>query len=251
MDNPHCVSSTGSTNDDAYGLALNGAEHGFGIVASTQEGGKGRLGKMWHSPLGTGLYCSIVLRPALSFSEFPKLTLTAGLALCKTVENLLPELSFGLKWPNDLHCKGGKCGGILVEASSPTTNPKDSFVVVGLGLNVNTPLHAFPSELRPQVTSLLQLSGETFELMDIYTLFHSTLFHLLSVHESEGFDPIIKQWRMRDVLYGKEMQWVNSDKKIITATAMGPDDNGQLLARTRDGMVHSILSGDVRLAQQR
>lgn len=249
MDNPLYLTSTTSTNDDAYGVALQGAEHGFGVIAARQSGGKGRLGKTWFSPPDTGLYCSIVLRPKLPFSQFPKLTLTAGLALCKTVETLLPQFSFGLKWPNDLHCNGKKCGGILVEASSPGTVADESFVVVGLGLNINTPLNSFPVELQQQVTSLYILSGNSFVVMDVYHHFHKMLLELLSLQEEMGFEPILQQWRRRDVLRGHMMRWVNSDKKIITATALGPDDNGQLLARTRDGKVHTILSGDVRLAE--
>lgn len=249
MENPHILNTSHSTNDDAYAMAQKGAAHGFGIIARSQDAGKGRLGKQWFSPPNTGLYCSIVLRPRLPFNDFPKLTLTAGLALCQTVEHLLPKLLVGLKWPNDLHCKGKKCGGILVESSTPGVVAKDTFVVVGLGLNVNTALDSFSGELQEVATSLCILSGKRFDIFEIYKSFHGALLALLEMQEKEGFAPILRKWRKRDVLLGREMQWLSNEKKIITATALGPNEDGKLLARTRDGRVYEILSGDVRLAE--
>jgi BirA family biotin operon repressor/biotin-[acetyl-CoA-carboxylase] ligase len=249
MDNLLCVKSTGSTNDDAWQLAVKGAVHGSGVLADTQRAGKGRLGKEWLSPPGTGLYCSIILRPQLPFVEFPKLTLTAGLALCIAVETLLPDISFGLKWPNDLYCDTKKCGGILVESSSPNCIDNDAFVVVGIGLNVNSVLDMFPDELQPKVTSLRMLSGKVWDILELYQRIHTSLLDQLHIHESIGFPHILQQWRKRDVLLGKEMQWLTCDKKVIIARGMGPDENGQLLAEDRDGRIYEILSGDVQLAE--
>ena len=249
MDNLLRLTSTESTNDDAYRLASKGVEHGFGVLADTQFAGKGRLGKAWVSPVASGLYCSIVLRPDLPFSEFPKLTLTAGLALCSVVELLLPEVSFGLKWPNDLYSEGKKCGGILVESSSPHNESEDSFVVVGIGLNVNTPMDMFPLELQAKATSLFILGSGILDITQLYGKIHRALLHHLHIHETDGFSPILEKWRRKDVLLGKEMQWVTREKKLITAIGMGPDKNGQLLAKDKSGRVYEILSGDVQLAK--
>jgi BirA family biotin operon repressor/biotin-[acetyl-CoA-carboxylase] ligase len=247
MDNLLYLTSTGSTNEDACQLALKGAGHGFGVLADTQLAGKGRLGKDWVSPAQTGLYCSIVIRPNLLFAEFPKLTLTAGLALCLVVETLLPDIPFGLKWPNDLYCNGKKCGGILVESSSPTCRDENSFVVVGIGLNVNTTLAGFPEELQDKVTSLRVQSGDVYDIRELYHRIHGALLENIRIHETRGFAPILWEWRKRDVLLGKEMRWVTRDKKVITACGMGPDENGQLLAKDSNGRIHEILSGDVQL----
>jgi BirA family biotin operon repressor/biotin-[acetyl-CoA-carboxylase] ligase len=247
MDNFLHLASTSSTNDDAYGLALKGAEHGTAVLADTQLSGKGRLGREWVSPPGTGIYCSIVIRPNLPFTEFPKLTLTAGLALCSAIENLLANSSFGLKWPNDLYCKGRKAGGILVESSSSHGIDTEAFVIVGIGLNVNTQLGDFPAELQEKVTSLFIESNRLWDILTVYQQIHESLLEHVRIHELQGFAEILKEWRKRDVLLGKEMQWLTRDKKVITGCGMGPDENGQLLARDRDGKVHEILSGDVQL----
>lgn len=244
------LTSTQSTNDDAYALAVKGVAHGFGILADTQLAGKGRLGREWISPPCTGLYCSIVLRPKLPFAEFPKLTLTAGLALCSVIEALLPDIPFGLKWPNDLYCNEKKCGGILVQSSSPNSPNKESFIVVGIGVNVNTTLDNFPLELQQKASSLRIESGEILNIEDLYHRVHGALLDNLHLHEAHGFAQILREWRKRDVLLGKEMQWVTRDEEVIVACGMGPDENGQLLAKDSSGRVHEILSGDVQLFQK-
>jgi BirA family biotin operon repressor/biotin-[acetyl-CoA-carboxylase] ligase len=249
MDNILHVDLTTSTNDDAYKLAVDGVGHGFGVIADKQIAGKGRLGKEWASPEGTGLYCSIIVRPKLSFADFPKLTLTAGLALCRAVEAIESNSSFGLKWPNDLFCNHRKCGGILVESSSISYQEKDSFVIVGIGLNVNTKLDQFQLKLQQKATSLHIISGEKYDLHDLYSKIHASLLDHIHAHETLGFSYIRKEWSKRDVLLGKEMQWLTVEKKVVTARGMGLDENGQLLAKDRNGKIYEILSGDVQLAK--
>jgi len=249
MDNLLSLPTTASTNDDAYQLALKGAKHGFGVLADTQVAGKGRLGKAWASPVGSGLYCSIVLRPDLPFTEFPKLTLTAGLALSLAIELLCPDVSFGLKWPNDLYSGGLKCGGILVESSMPGSSLGESFVVVGIGLNVNTCPSMFPKKLQNTATSLHMLTGGLFTIPALYNSIHKGLLSQVHIHETQGFEGILKEWRKRDIMLGKEMQWVTQEKRLVTARGLGPDENGQLLAKDNDGKIYEILSGDVQLAK--
>ncbi len=247
MDNLLFLPETKSTNEDAYALALKGAVHGFGVLAEQQSHGRGRLGREWISPPGTGLYCSIILRPSLPPLEFPRITLTAGLALCSVIETLTTR-PFGLKWPNDLYCEGKKCGGILVESSSLHIEEKNCFVIVGIGLNVNTPLQAFPEALQWKSTSLFIETGRSWQVMDLYEKIHQSLLTHLALHEEQGFAEILKEWRKRDLLLGKEMQWITREKKVIRGRGLGPDENGQLLARDQEGKVHEILSGDVQLA---
>ena len=247
MDNFFHLTSTCSTNEDAYGLALKGAEHGTAIRADVQTGGRGRLGREWISAPGTGLYCSIIVRPNLPFTEYPKLTLTAGLALCTVIETLLPDAPFGLKWPNDLYCKGRKAGGILVESSSFLHADEDGFAIVGIGVNVNSRLDDFPLELQQSATSLLIESNQLWDIPELYYEIHESLLKHVQIHEQLGFGEILKEWRRRDVLLEKEMQWLTRDKKVITGCGMGPDEIGLLLARDWEGKVHEILSGDLQL----
>ena len=247
MDNVLHLRSTASTNEDAYTLALDGARHGYAVIADGQTSGKGRLGRSWVAPANTSLCCSLILRPNLPFVEFPKLTLTSGLALCKVVEMLTGLRTFGLKWPNDLYCKGRKCGGILVEASSPAPTNGGPFVVVGVGLNVNSVLSDFPVELQGIVTSLLIQTEKRFSIQEVFVLLRESLLKYLKIHEEQGFEEILTQWRKRDILYGKEMQWLTTEDKLITGIGHGPEESGRLLVKDREGKLHTILSGDVSL----
>ena len=240
---------TGSTNDEAIRCAVDGAPHGFAVVAAAQESGRGRLGKEWISPPGSGLYCSIVLRPELPFVEFSRLTLTIGLALCLCVEELLPDADFGLKWPNDLYHEGLKCGGILVESSPHQNDVSDSFVVAGIGLNVNTVKKMFPAALQESATSLALIAGHEFDMEELFHKLLTSVLQYVKIHETAGFATILREWRKRDILLGREMQWVTRGRKIITGRGLGPDASGQLLAEDASGRVHEILSGDVQLAE--
>ncbi len=250
MDNVLHLSSTGSTNEDAYKLALDDAPHGYAVVADEQTDGKGRLGRSWMAPSNTSLCCSLILRPKLPFIEFPGLTLTCGLALCKVIEKITGLNTFGLKWPNDLYCEGKKCGGILVESSSPVTSDEESFVVVGIGLNVNSIIKDFPGELQEIVTSLLIQTARRYSILELFVLLRDSLLRHLKIHEEQGFEAILTEWRKRDVLYGKEMQWLTTEKKVIVGTGLGPDNTGQLLVKDREGTLHTILSGDVGLKEE-
>ena len=249
MDTPllHLPSTT-STNEDAYGLARKGAVHGCGVLADTQSGGRGRLGREWLSPPGSGLYCSIILRPRLPFTDFPKLTLTAGLAVCRVIETLVPHAPFGLKWPNDLYCRGCKAGGILVESSSPVESDDNIFVIVGIGLNVNSRKSDLKTVVNRTPTSLYLESGEVYDIEELYQAIHISLMRHVKLHEEEGLAVILEEWRKRDLLLGIEMQWLTHDRKVITGVGLGPDDSGQLLARDSGGTIHQILSGDVTMA---
>lgn len=238
--------ATRSTNDDAYSLALKGAAHGFGVLAEQQSHGRGRLGREWISPPGTGLYCSIIIRPSLPTMEFPRITLTAGLALCSAITSLTNR-PFGLKWPNDLYCDEKKCGGILVESSPLSNGETNRFVIVGIGVNVNTPSDGFPKTLSEKASSLFIETGTLWNISDLYETIHDSLLHHIALHEQQGFAEILKRWRICDVLYEKEMQWLTNEGKVIRGWGMGPDADGQLIARDKEGGLHKILSGDVQL----
>ncbi len=240
---------TRSTNEDAYALALKGAAHGCGVLAEQQSHGRGRLGREWVSSPGTGLYCSIIIRPSLPPMEFPRITLTAGLALCSAITSLTTR-PFGLKWPNDLYCDGKKCGGILVESSPLHNGEENLFAIVGIGVNVNIPRDGFPKALAEKASSLLIETAALWDISDLYDTIHDSLLHHIAIHEQQGFAEILKRWRMCDVLYEKEMQWLTNEGKVIRGWGMGPDADGQLVARDKEGGLHKILSGDVQLFEK-
>jgi BirA family biotin operon repressor/biotin-[acetyl-CoA-carboxylase] ligase len=213
------------------------------VVAESQSQGRGRLGKDWLSPPGGGLYCSIILRPRLASADLPKLTLAAGLAVSRAVEKSC-GLTPRLKWPNDLWLEGRKFGGILAEAFFETDT---NLVILGVGLNVNSELALFPPSLRDRVTSLLRESGRSWPRSKLLTTIRQEILAVTTRLEEEGFGGILAEWRERDALYGRELDWLARDGQVVRGIALGPDRDGLLRIRDGLGRVHEVLSGDLTL----
>ena len=245
----HFFPSTGSTNDLALALCNTGAPDTTLVVADSQSAGRGRLvGRAWHSPPGTGLYFSLILRPRLAPADFPKLTLAAGLALCKGLENHTPCRP-GLKWPNDLFLQGKKCGGILTETQG-LAGAGQTAVVIGIGLNVNTQPEAFSGELHSKATSLLAATGALYDRGPLLAAILAELNLAVARLEQGDFPAILTEWRQRDIHAGQEVSWVNSQGQIITGISLGPDEEGFLHLRDAQGRVHCVISGDISLARE-
>jgi len=238
-----------STNRLAYSLAIQGAEEGVAVIAESQGEGRGRLGKAWQSPPGKGLYSSLIVRPRISVQEYAKITLTAGLAVADVLEKVSGERMF-LKWPNDVYAKGKKCCGILTESSSLTEVATKMFAIVGIGININSALTDFPEELWDKVTSLKLLTQKDYDILDIFMQMRRMLLEKLRMLEQRGFAEILVQWRNRDMLVGKWMQWLTHSGEVVFGLCEGLDDSGRLLVKDESGMVHEVLSGDISLAHR-
>lgn len=244
----HRYRTLASTNVLALELGQAGAAHGEVIVAASQSAGRGRLGKQWSSPPGKGLYFSIILRPQLEPEEFPQLTMTAGVAVAQVLEEVC-QLQALLKWPNDIYIADKKCCGILTEASFKGEDEADLFAVIGIGLNVLTDKEDFPTELQKTATSLYIETGIQYELDALMHSIHARVLDMVSMQREKGFSAILTQWKARDYLLGKTLQWVTHSGGIVYGVSLGPDENGELLVRDDAGDVHKVLSGDVQLAR--
>ena len=157
------LDATGSTNDDARRLAQEGAPDGTIVIAREQRSGRGRLGRTWHSPGGTGLYLSILLRPVEPPDRLGRYALIAALA---AVEACRAAGAGGarIKWPNDVVEDRGKLAGILAELRSGTEGAE---LVLGFGINVRTPPGGFPEEISRTATSLAAVTGVDVDLADV------------------------------------------------------------------------------------
>ena len=134
----HLFASTGSTLDVAHRLAAAGAPHGTLVLADRQTAGRGRGGKSWASPPGTGLWLTVLARP--TDAVVPQvLTVRLGLAVARALDPLAPR-RIGIKWPNDLLLGDRKLAGVLVEAR--WRGSRAEWLAVGLGINVTTAGHA-------------------------------------------------------------------------------------------------------------
>lgn len=231
---------TDSTNIQARRLAEEGAPSGTLAVADCQKAGKGRRGRSWVSPPGTGIWMSLVLRPDILPASASMVTLVAGMAAAKGIR-AVTGLDAGIKWPNDVVVRGRKVCGILTEMS--TEEESIRHVVVGMGINVNT--EEFPEELLETATSLKLESGaqvkrspviaavaEAFE--DYYSRFLKTCD--MGLLKEEYNEILVNRGRMVRVLEpGNEYQ----------GKALGIGSDGSLLVEREDGKVGTVISGEV------
>ena len=235
--------ATGSTNDVATILAIHNTHEGAVVIADTQTAGRGRRGREWFSPPGSGLYVSVVLRPGRS----PRgggdratrlLTLAAGVALVEAVR-LATGLAVDLKWPNDLYIGRRKLGGILAEA---TGSEPESAVVLGYGINVGAA--AYPSDLRDRATSL---ESELGRHVDHVPLLVESLAGLARRYDDllEGrFDAILDAWRASAPgSRGARVRW-ETTVGIASGVTAGVDDEGALLVAV-DDRIERIVAGEV------
>lgn len=237
-----------STNTYALSPVLRGAAAGTLIVAETQTAGRGRLGRQWLSPPGCGLYLSLLLRPALSGEALPRVTLAAGVAVCLAVEQAT-GLQPKLKWPNDILLDGKKAGGILTETAgmAPGAAEPRPLVVVGIGVNVNTPAALFPGPLAAHATSLLAAAGRPFARSLILTALAAEVERAVAALEQGRWPEILRQWRARDGTRGRALSWVTPGRKTVRGESLGIDDQGLLHIRDAEGRIHAVLSGDLQL----
>jgi BirA family biotin operon repressor/biotin-[acetyl-CoA-carboxylase] ligase len=236
--------TTVSTNADAFRLSEGGAVEGTVVLADSQSGGKGRRGRVWASPAGVNLYCSVVLRPAIMPHEAPQLTFLSAVAAARAIEQttkLVPEI----KWPNDLLVSGKKVAGLLNEMSAETDGI--NFVILGIGVNLNMTADQFPDDLRQPATSLLLESGVPVDRSRFAGTMLNELDRLYRDFLAHGFGPVREEWQRRCNASGRQVLVSDSGTECTGGCFIGIDSDGALLLRSEDGRVHRITCGDVRV----
>jgi BirA family biotin operon repressor/biotin-[acetyl-CoA-carboxylase] ligase len=239
-----CLPETSSTNADAFRLAEDGAAEGTVIIADAQIGGKGRMGRVWSSPAGVNLYCSVILRPSVKPYQAPQLTFLSAVAVARAIEQttvLKPEI----KWPNDVLLTGRKVAGLLNEMSAETDGI--NFVILGIGVNLNMTAAQFPADLRTPATSLLLEQGRTVGRAQFAAVMLDELDRLYDEFLTYGFGPVRNEWHQRCNANGREVSVSDGGAETVRGMFDGIDGDGALLVRLSGGTVERILSGDVRV----
>lgn len=240
----HYFESVESTNTLALAMGQDGAATGTVLVAEGQAKGRGRLGKAWASPTGTGLYATVLLRPAIPLAQLARLTLAAGLAVARAIDEV-GGVSSAIKWPNDVLIGDRKVAGVLAECSLTSGAPP--LVALGVGINLTTRREQFPPEIGARATSLLEGCGKHIPKGLMLTALLRWLELMLSRLEQGDFTEILQEWRGRDATVGKRLAWLVSDGRTVHGVSLGPDQEGLLVIRDSDGQCHHVLSGDIRL----
>lgn len=230
-----------STNREARSLALKGASEGTVVVAEEQTGGKGRMGRGWYSPRGTGVMCSLILRPDIEPGQAPPVTMLTAVAVASAVEKVT-GLAPGIKWPNDLLLDGKKICGILTEMNAEME--RINFLVVGTGINVNNDY--FPEEIGDIATSLFLAGGKRVSRLDLLRQYLRDFEHYYTLWMASGFEPVLKEWKKRCVTLDRPVR-ISTPKESWEGWAVDVDSTGALVLRTDNGELKSFVAGEVSL----
>ena len=239
----HHFYKIGSTNTAAMDAAAEGAPDGSVFLAEEQTAGRGRGANAWQSARSTGIYCSVVLRPALPPTEVLVLSLAAALAVRSAIRQIDSSVDPDLKWPNDLLIDGKKVCGILAEMNAEATRVR--YIVVGIGLNVNQA--TFPRELTHQATSLRLTTGSEWSRVELAVALLKSLDReyrdLLGRPDAREF--ILHRFADHSTwIKGKAVR-IEENGGSFEGTTEGLDERGFLRVRAA-GLLRTVLSGTVR-----
>ncbi len=208
------------------------------VIARAQTAGRGRMGRSFFSPDGTGLYFSILLRPDFDISQSLYLTTCCAVCVAEAIEALCGKTA-GIKWVNDIFVDGKKACGILTEASMNPEHNKLHYAVVGIGVNVAPPKGGFPPELADIATALWETQEEArpAELCaDILNRF----FACLQDFSAHAF---LADYRRRSILLGKTVTYTWQGK-TETATVLDIGDDASLILQAGKEICR-LQSGEV------
>jgi BirA family transcriptional regulator, biotin operon repressor / biotin---[acetyl-CoA-carboxylase] ligase len=238
------VERVGSTNAALLTAAASGAPDRSVLVAEHQDAGRGRLGREWVSPPGTGVTVSVLLRPGdVSPDRYGWLPLLTGLAVRDAVRDLVPA-PVCLKWPNDLLLGAAlrKAGGILAEAVS---GPDGTAVVLGIGLNVA----GTPADLPAGATSLAAEGAEAVDRTKVLVAVLTRIAERESAWRASLGDPdahhLRADYRAACASLGAEVRVDLPGGMAVTGMAEDVDGDGRLLLLGADGQRRAIAAGDV------
>ena len=239
----HHYYRAGSTNTLAMEAASTRAPEGSVFLAEQQTAGRGRGNHQWHSAESAGIYCSVILRPALPPSEVLVLSLAAGLAVRSAVQDIDSRVIPDLKWPNDLLIAGKKFCGILTEMNAEATRVRH--IVVGIGINVN---HVqFPDDLQQTATSLAIETGRTWSRVDLCAALLKSLdreYQSVLANPEVHSDILRRFEEQSSMARGKQVRVEENDG--FEGTTEGLDPRGFLRVRAGDGL-RIVYSGTVRV----
>jgi BirA family transcriptional regulator, biotin operon repressor / biotin---[acetyl-CoA-carboxylase] ligase len=239
----HRYVSTDSTNNRAKELAAHGAAEGVLVIAEEQARGRGRLERPWFSPGGKNIYASFIMRPSLPPSTASRLVLlvavTAAEALMETT-----GLAATVKWPNDILVGGRKMGGILLEMS--VEMDAIDYIVIGLGINVNSTAEQFPQDIRKKTTSVLRETGKPFSRVLLLCRFLELFEQGYNALGKSGFESVIIRWKALTDIVGKQatIRTINGTYKGVITDM---DHEGFLIIRDERGSETRLFSGDITI----
>ena len=233
------LESTDSTNTCVRRLAEAGAPEGSVVVAAAQTAGRGRSGKSFLSPAGTGLYMSILLRPQLAMGDALLITTAAAVAVAHAVERVA-AVKAQIKWVNDVYVDGKKVCGILTEGALDLENGGLRYAILGIGINICPPAGGFPPELAPIAGALTGAGGDALRA----PLAAAVLDEFFALYPHLTEKPFYDDYVSRSLLTGRQIEVLRGGTRL-PATALGIDRDLHLRVRYADGSEENLAAGEV------
>ena len=235
----YCFDSIDSTNTKAKELAEAGHPSGTLVVADQQTLGRGRRGRSWESPAGTGIFMTLMLKPDINPNNASMLTLVAAMATARAITEVTGEAA-QIKWPNDIVMNGKKVVGILTEMSAQFDYI--NHIVVGIGINVHN--KEFPEEIAKTASSLLLECGHRIHRASLIEVFLEEFERLYAVYlETEDMSGLQKEYDSLLVNRGRQVR-VLDPKEPFEGKAMGITKKGELIVDTWESR-KLVSSGEV------
>ncbi len=228
-----------STNVQCRRACSNNPIEGMVVAAEEQTSGRGRLGRSWISPKGTGIWMSIVLKPNISPMVAPRATLIGAAAVYTALKDM--GISVGIKWPNDIVINGKKICGILTEMNAEIE--RVNYVIMGIGINVN--MESFPDELKEKATSLKnELGNEVDRKKLVANILNNFEVFYEEFKNTGDISRVIEICKEGSLLINKEVRVINGNNEVI-CTVIDIDDEGELIVKHKDGTIKRVISGEV------
>jgi len=208
-------------------------------ISSSQSAGRGRLGRSFESPEGTGVYLSVLLRPQLPAEKAVRITTAAAVAACLAVEHCTDEVP-SIKWVNDVFVRGKKTCGILTEASIDLESGRLDWAVMGIGFNVYTPEGGFSTELK-NIAGPISQKRERDLRSRIAAAFLKAFYDICTDLLGSSFSA---EYKKRSFLIGRHINVIRSGQSR-PAEALDIDEECRLVVRYEDGSTEALSSGEV------
>ncbi len=230
-----------STNTLAMDAASQGAPEGTVIIAETQTGGKGRLGRQWISPKGN-LYLSVILRPDIPTHKAPLITLVGAVAVASTIRKHC-AVQAAIKWPNDILISGKKVAGLLTEMSAEPDRIRH--LALGIGVDVNMELPELPLDVRMNTTTLAVEAGAKIDRTLLLQQLLRNLEHWYRIFLANEAD-VLKEWELLNMTIDCRVT-VSGMGEVFEGLAQGIDREGRLMVALDDNTIRIVAAGDVSI----
>lgn len=240
---PEVFAELPSTNATLRQRAEEGAPEGTLLVAEQQTAGRGRFGRVFHSPPGGGIYMSLLLRPAISAQDALTITTSAAVAVCRAIETIC-GVTAQIKWVNDVFCHGKKVCGIGTEAALDLESGGLHYAILGIGINLFPAEEPLPAELSEIVGTVLQGPPKSGELRSM--LIAEIVKNIYAEYPHLSEKRCLEEYRARCFILGQPIQIVRGERReAARALDLAPDFS--LRVSYSDGREECLSSGEVSI----